>query len=338
MEHYEKVDRLKGLFQPAMMNEVPGAIRAISERIVSRIQPWFFTGPAGCGKTHAAERTADLLDANFIEVRANDIGAIEKIAEKVCALTADPNQINVWFLDEWHNCTEAVRNFFLKACNTSRNPLEGGKEETAWAWNQGRNLVIFATNRGDADPAFVGEVGRCLEILFQPVPEKHVRKVFAFLLAKLAPQYGKVQFTVTAMEAMLRFTGRKPRAIENALLSLLSMAYGKGAEIVSHLCVLKWAKVKKRGLHGLGTNALHVLKTMALYGATGEQLGRIQCKCGMAESGKAFKQAMNDLKTLGYVTLTAASKLQVITLDGIEALRARDRVLDILPAKGGHND
>lgn len=334
MEQIERIENLRGLYQPAMLNEAPGALRAIADGTVKRIQPWFFTGPAGCGKTHAAEKTAALVDGNFIEVRANDIGAIEKIAEKACALTADPNQINIWFLDEWHNCTEAVRNFFLKACNTSQNPLEGGKEETAWVWNQSRNLVIFATNRGDADPAFVGEVGRCLEILFQPVPEKHVRKVFAFLLAKLAPQYGAPRFSVTAMEALLKFTGRKPRAIENALLSILAMAYGNGANYVSHLCVLQWAKRKGRGLNGLGTNGLHVLKTLALYGATGEQLKRLQCKAGMAQAKKSFDSAMDELKTLGFATLSRAA-LQVITIDGIEALRMRDRVLDILPVKGG---
>lgn len=145
-----------------------------------------FYGPAGCGKTYFAEKTAEELGINFMKVIGSDIastyvhGTQEKIRELFRA--AERKAPTLLFFDEL-DAMAPSRN------NRDNNYQNGETNEFLCMLNNSADrgvYVMAATNHPDYIDSSLLRTGRIDKLVYVDLPDEEARKsLFRYELSKL---------------------------------------------------------------------------------------------------------------------------------------------------------
>ena len=184
----DKKERKKGsgFDQIAGMNELKGilyndVIRAITEKErfakygIPMLNGLLLYGPPGCGKTFIAQKFAEEVSFNFLQLKPSDlksqyINATEGIISKLFK-EAEANKPTVIFIDEFDALVPSREGELHQMYSNAVN------EMLAQMTNCGERgiFIIAATNRPEKIDSAVKRSGRIDKIVYLPPPDQEAR-------------------------------------------------------------------------------------------------------------------------------------------------------------------
>lgn len=140
-----------------------------------------FTGSAGLGKNHLANKTADALGRELIVVNCGTIETVEDFIEGVLIDKVAGDKPKTILMDEAHKIPSEVATVLL----TLLNPNETNKNVLAYKnwlieYDLARINMIFATT--DAHKIFRPLVNRCEEVYFHTYSNKELYDIICLYL------------------------------------------------------------------------------------------------------------------------------------------------------------
>lgn len=185
----EKKEKQKGsgFDQIAGMNELKGilyndVIRAITEKErfakygIPMLNGLLLYGPPGCGKTFIAQKFAEEVSFNFLQLKPSDlksqyINATEGVIKKLFK-EAEDNKPTVIFIDEFDALVPSREGDLHQMYSNAVN------EMLAQMTNCGERgiFIIAATNRPEKIDSAVKRAGRIDKIVYLPPPDKEARE------------------------------------------------------------------------------------------------------------------------------------------------------------------
>lgn len=169
------MDELKEL----LYNDV---IRAITEKErfakygIPMLNGLLLYGPPGCGKTFIAQKFAEEISFNFLQLKPSDlksqyINATEGIISKLFK-EAETNKPTIIFIDEFDALVPSREGDLHQMYSNAVNEI------LAQMTNCGERgiFVIAATNRPDKIDSAVKRAGRIDKIIYLPPPDKNARE------------------------------------------------------------------------------------------------------------------------------------------------------------------
>ncbi len=216
-------DRLTHTRQPNVLLRVPGVLSSIPR--VQRITPLYLSGDAGTGKGYTARAIAKALGFRLIETLPSQLEST--MAENFSISKRNPPTL--LFIDESHAKEEGKGDtLLLKLTDTSDSPVyEGGDGENLWAYDQRENLLIMASNRGEPNPALVGEKGRMAEIAMLPFKGEDLAWFIAENMRRVEHECN-VTFTSTVAPFLVSMTSGIARNVED-LVNAIGQVYADTA-------------------------------------------------------------------------------------------------------------
>ena len=182
--------------QPALRETVSvvlsDAIQNVVDGECTPLQPLFFSGFAGLGKTHAAELIAETLKPYGFDFVQIPIGCKSSVLAKILVDNLDKNYPVFFFLDELHALKDPIARNLLKTVTETGGKIKEvtiqlGREEHKATVNPALHLFIGASNEAIKDSALVGASGRFLDVQFLPYNAAGVQILFNLLRPKYLP-------------------------------------------------------------------------------------------------------------------------------------------------------
>jgi len=327
------VRELESAHQKNMLVSLPAFLVRILSGILARIKPLFFAGQAGTGKTHAAKKIASVLGASFVKIPSTiSLTDLHSMLAEHCS-TGKRAKLIVWLIDEFHAVNPRVRELLLRLTDSGGESVKGeglikvdGEERlTEWEYCQEINLMIYASNHGEGDPALVGPNGRAQVIEILPLTDS-ARKMLAWKwAAKFGRQYG-VSVSPSAMDTMLVFCCHVARNVENRLAEFIETAATRGLARIERKDVPSLADSLEYGLDGLAPSDMRILADLAQVGPSGDLLRRIMDRT-LPNRDKEFKLCLHRLTERKLVSVTSKGHRQCITEAGLELVKKGDQLV-----------
>jgi len=168
-----------------ILKKIIGQVAAIKKLIFlvdscsesTPIPTLLLTGSQGLGKSHTAQKIADALDSDLVEINC---GTIENDKDFMNILTGfkkiNPNRRKTLLLDESHKLTSQITTILLTMLNPNienKNILEYNGKLIEYDFS--KINIIFATT--DSYRMFAPLVNRCMEIYFHIYSESELYKI-----------------------------------------------------------------------------------------------------------------------------------------------------------------
>lgn len=313
-------EKLKHTRQRNLILRVPGIMAKAPKAF--RLTPLYLSGDAGTGKGYAALSIAKALGWRMIKALPSQVeGILAK--EFSLAKQAVPT---VLFVDESHAKEEGKGDtLFLKLTDTSDSPVyEGGEGENVWAFDQRIHLLILASNRGEPNPALVGEKGRMAEIAMLPFAGEDLKWFISLNMERVARECD-VTFSPTVAPFILSMTSGIARNVEDLTNAIGEVYHGKTVtgEMIRQVAMQLVGPDKKPLLCPFGMNGkiVSLMQELAERGVLRENA----LKGKLGESSRVFASVKRALTSANL--MEACSKGFCITKEGIALLEKIDSVL-----------
>jgi len=124
-----------------------------------------FTGSQGLGKSLTAQKVAEAMDRQLIEINCGGLDTVEDFVEKILIGKVIGNKQTTLFFDEAHKLSSELTTLLLTLLNpNNQNKNEFTYKNANYIFNLNYINVIFATT--DSYRIFTPLINRCVEIYF----------------------------------------------------------------------------------------------------------------------------------------------------------------------------